>query len=104
MQTKEVVVKTFDGKEITVVVGEISWLDAQKLIGESTEFVDGRSRVNIDKLRINLVKYAIKDVKGIDLGKKVDKSVILEQIPVKEGNKVLKVALELNPLEQILEV
>lgn len=90
----------YKDKMIKVYVGKISWLKAQQLIGESTEIIDGQSRIRMDALRINLVKYAIKKIEGANIT--VDK--LLDVIDVEDGNKILKVALELNPLEQIIAV
>jgi len=99
MDEKVVEVKYKD-KNIKVYIGKISWLRAQKLIGDSTEIVDGQSRIRMDALRINLVKYAIKKIDGANVN--VDK--LLDEIDVEDGNKILKAVLELNPLEQITAV
>ena len=96
----KVVEVKYGDKVVKVHVGKISWLKAQKLLGESTELVDGQSRVRMDALRINLVKYAIKKIEGVNVP--VEK--FLDEIDVEDGNKILQVALELNPLEQITAV
>jgi len=90
-----------EGKKVRVYIGEISWYDAQELIGESTEIINGESRVKIEKLRINLVKYAVKKIEGIDIKKP---EILMRKLNVRDGNKILKVALELNPLDVIMEV
>jgi len=97
---EKVVEVKYKDKMIKVHVGKISWLKAQKLIGESTEIIDGQSRIRMDALRINLVKYAVKKIDGANVS--VEK--LLDEIDVEDGNKLLQVALELNPLEQITAV
>lgn len=96
----KVVEVKYKDKVVKVHIGKISWLKAQRLLGESTELIDGQSRVRMDALRINLVKYAIKKIEGVNVS--VDK--FLDEIDVEEGNKILQVALELNPLERITAV
>lgn len=98
---EKIVEVNYKGKRVKVVVGKISWLKAQKLIGESTEIVDGQSRIRMDTLRINLVRYAIKRIDGINVG---DYMKFLDEISTEDGNKILEAALELNPLEQIMAV
>ena len=98
---EKIVEINYKGKPIKVVVGKISWLKAQKLIGESTEIIDGQSRIRMDTLRINLVKYAIKNIEGANIR---DYIKFLDEISTEDGNKILGAALELNPLEQIMAV
>lgn len=91
----------YDGKPVKVVVGEISWRDAQKLIGESMEIVNGQSRIRMDILRVKLVEYAIKRIEGVD---KVSVEKFIDGLNIRDGNKILAKVLELNPLEEITAV
>ena len=98
---ERVVKVKYNGKEVEVVLRKISWLKAQKLIGESTILEENKRKLDLEKLRVNLVKYAIKEIKGADV-KSVER--FLDEIDFEEGNKILEVALELNPLERIIAV
>lgn len=102
MTERIVKVQGFDGKEYEVKLREISWDEAQTILGQSLEFKATEQRINMEKLRKLLVKYSIKEVSGF--GRKVDPYEIMKMIPAKEGNKIFKAVLELNPLELILEV